>query len=83
MLREKPTRVRCPIGGFAPCVDDMCHGGDRTMCGLEVGDHEDADVCWHGWVPMTCPEGCAERDDDYDFDFDDSYEVAAGSSVEG
>ena len=62
----KPIRVRCPLGGLAPCVDDMCHSGGDTLCGLEVGEHEDADVCWHGYLPDTCDQGCADDRDDYD-----------------
>ena len=67
----KPTRVRCRLGGFAPCVDDLCHGVDRTMCGLFV-DSVDGDVCYHGWAPGTCPEGCDEDDEGDDYpDFGD------------
>lgn len=32
------------------------------MCGLEVG----FDVCPHGWLPATCPEGCADDDPEDD-----------------
>jgi len=62
-LEPKPVRVPCPLGGHAPCVDDLCHGTDTTMCGLEI----DFDVCPHGWLPSTCPEGCGD-DDPEDWD---------------
>lgn len=59
----KPIPVRCPLGGPAPCVDDLCHGVDTTMCGLEVG----YDVCFHGFYPDTCPDyECNGSDLDYD-----------------
>jgi hypothetical protein len=69
---RRGIRVRCPLGGYAPCIDDMCHGVDQTMCGLWVEGcgFDAADVCLHGWVPETCPEGCAdEYDDEPDDDF--------------
>ena len=57
------VRARCPIGGIAPCVDDLCNGTSRTICGLEEG----IDFCEHGFIPETCPE-CEGEDDYYDFD---------------
>lgn len=56
------------MGGYAPCVDDLCHSGGQTLCLLEP----DFDFCWHGYIPETCPEGCGEGpDDDYDWPEDD------------
>ena len=60
---ERPVRAHCPLGGLAPCVDDLCHGVTTTICGLE----ESHDFCWHGWVPDTCNEGC-NGDGEYDDD---------------
>jgi hypothetical protein len=51
-VAERSVRVRCPLGGLAPCFDDLCHGVDTTMCGLEI----DFDVCPHGFLPGTCDE---------------------------
>jgi hypothetical protein len=64
--RRKAVRVRCPLGGPAPCIDDLCHSGGATLCGLDP-DHE---VCPHGFIPETCPE-CGEDDEPEDFDDDD------------
>lgn len=57
-----PARVRCPLGGSAPCIDDLCHGVDTTICGLVY----DFDLCDHGYDPEACDEyPCnAERDGD-------------------
>ncbi len=58
----RPVRVRCPMGGYAPCIDDLCYGGDTTMCGLEW----DEDFCTHGYIPETCPyPECQEGEDDW------------------
>jgi hypothetical protein len=57
-VRRRGVRVRCPLGGYAPCIDDLCHGGGQTICGLYV----DEEVCPHGWIPETCPDGCADDD---------------------
>jgi len=56
--RLKGVRVRCPLGGLAPCVDDMCHSGDRTLCGLFWGE----DFCEHDYDPETCPLCDQERE---------------------
>lgn len=73
MATEQPTqrrrgvRVRCPLGGYAPCIDDLCHGG-AFVCGLDG----DFDVCPHGFIPETCPDCDDERGDEFDdFGFDD------------
>lgn len=55
----RPIPVRCPQGGYAPCVDDLCHGVDTTMCGLERG----SDFCDHGYLPTTCQECSAGPED--------------------
>lgn len=47
-----PRRPVCLYGGPAPCVDDLCHGSDTTLCGLEIG----FDFCDHGYDPDTCPD---------------------------
>lgn len=60
----KGVRVRCPLGGYAPCVDDLCHGGGTTVCGLEEGE----DFCDHDYLPETCPECSARDSDDYPHD---------------
>lgn len=63
MSIRAPIRVRCPLGGPAPCIDDLCHGVDTTMCGLEM----DFDVCYHGFYPDTCNECSGDREwDDWD-----------------
>lgn len=59
--KQRPIRVKCLAGGYAICVDDLCHGVDTTMCGLYVG----YDVCHHDYIPETCPE-CIREDDDGD-----------------
>lgn len=59
--RRRGVRVRCSLGGFAPCIDDLCHGGGQTLCGLYM----DEEVCYHGFIPETCPD-C---DEDRDFDW--------------
>jgi hypothetical protein len=55
--------VRCKLGGPAPCIDDLCHGVDVTMCGLHYG----FDLCDHGNDPELCDEyPCdVEREDDF------------------
>ena len=53
--------VRCLWGGRAPCVDDLCHGVDETLCGLQLG----FDFCWHGNDPDACDE-CEAVDEDWD-----------------
>jgi hypothetical protein len=45
-------RAQCPLGGIAPCIDDMCHSGGQTLCGLDP----DFDFCEHEFIPDTCPE---------------------------
>ena len=55
--QARGVRVRCPVGGYAPCFDDLCHGVDTTMCGLEYG----FDFSEHDFDPETCPE-CNARD---------------------
>lgn len=60
MSERTGVLARCPLGGPAPCVDDLCYGG-TTLCGLEPG----FDFCGHWFVPETCPEHC-DRDDDWD-----------------
>lgn len=61
--RRRGVRVRCPLGGYALCWDDLCRGGGETLCGLEIG----YDVCWHSFIPETCPD-CGEHGDDERFD---------------
>ena len=56
-VERRPVRARCRDGGPAPCFDDLCHGVDTTMCGLEYSE----DFCGHGYLPETCDEGCAEE----------------------
>jgi hypothetical protein len=51
-LVTAPVRAYCPLGGPAPCVDDLCHGSDHTICGLEYG----FDFCAHGFLPDSCSE---------------------------
>jgi len=68
----KPLLARCPLGGPAPCVDDLCHGGDHTLCGLELG----FDFCEHGFIPETCPD-CLRDWNDEPEDWDDDYQDAA------
>jgi len=58
------VRVRCPLGGYAPCLDDMCHSGGETLCRLEPG----VDFCEHEFDPETCPECWAEDHDQADDD---------------
>jgi hypothetical protein len=57
--------VRCRAGGPAPCIDDLCHGSDTTLCGLQRG----YDFCDHGNYPDFCDECSAEEDDEYGEDF--------------
>lgn len=57
----RPWRVTCPLGGPAPCIDDLCHGGGRTLCGLEWY----RDFCEHGYDPEECPYGCRDDEDDW------------------
>lgn len=65
---RRPLRVRCPPGGYAPCIDDLCHSGGQTLCLLEP----DFDFCWHGYDPETCDQGCAhDGDDDYPYEDDE------------
>lgn len=64
----KGVRARCPLGGFAPCVDDLCRGGDQTVCMLQRG----FDFCDHGFDPETCPE-CWAEDHDGDEWLDDGH----------
>lgn len=52
--------ARCPLGGRAPCMDDLCHGGGQTVCGL----WPDEDFCWHGYLPETCWECRWEEGED-------------------
>lgn len=54
--------VKCGLGGLAPCVDDLCHGVDTTICGLERG----FDFCDHGHFPDSCEECGAEDENDED-----------------
>ena len=49
---KRGVMVRCPLGGPAPCIDDLCHSVDTTLCGLEWG----YDFCDHEYDPDTCPE---------------------------
>ena len=56
-------RVRCPLGGLAPCIDDMCHSSDQTLCGL----YRSYDFCDHGYDPDSCVECDEESDDDGSF----------------
>jgi hypothetical protein len=51
--------VRCLLGGSAPCADDLCHGSDTTLCGLESG----FDFCDHGYDPEACDQGCGDDED--------------------
>jgi hypothetical protein len=60
----KPVRVKCPLGGYAPCIDDLCHGGGQTVCLLD----SDFDFCSHGYIPDTCNQGCANDDEAQDDD---------------
>lgn len=66
----KPVRARCPLGGSAPCVDDLCRGVDITLCGLGEG----IDFCPHGFLPSTC--------DDPFCDDGDSWEAAVMASAD-
>ena len=66
MSERRPVRARCLQGGTAPCFDDLCHGVDTTMCGLEHLE----DFCDHGWLPDTCDEGC--REEAFDDEWPDS-----------
>jgi hypothetical protein len=59
--KERGVSVRCPLGGPAPCVDDLCNGVDTTLCGLELG----FDFCPHDNDPDECEE-CAAESDDWD-----------------
>lgn len=63
--RRRVVRARCPLGGDAPRVDDLCHGADTTLCGLEWG----FDFCMHGYVPETCLECLSEAEaaDEWDY----------------
>jgi hypothetical protein len=61
----KGIRPRCPLGGIAPCIDDMCNSGGETLCGLEPG----GDFCEHEFIPDTCPE-CWDEDHEH-FEGDD------------
>lgn len=58
--RWSAAAARCPLGGYAPCVDDLCHGGGRTLCGLEWG----FDFCDHGNYPDACDECALDEDAD-------------------
>lgn len=76
----RPVRARCSLGGYAPCVDDLCYGGGQTLCGLET----DFDFCHHGFIPETCPD-CADDDrdewpEDYDEGEADSALIASPSA---
>ena len=57
MSRRRGVRVRCPLGGYAPCIDDLRHSGGQTIRLLEPG----FDVCAHEYDPETCPECEDER----------------------
>jgi hypothetical protein len=57
----KGVRARCPHGGPVPCIDDLCHGSDRTLCGLERG----YDFCEHDLIPETCGDCEAAEDEFY------------------
>lgn len=63
--KRKGVRVRCPLGGFAPCVDDLCHGGGMMVCGLY-----EEEVCHHGFIPETCSE-CRMLNGEWDDDDQD------------
>lgn len=56
-------RATCSDGGPIPCCDDLCHGNDTTLCGMERGH----DFCDHGNVPDYCHWCQAEEDDWYGF----------------
>ena len=74
--KHRGVRVRCRLGGYAPCVDDLCYGGGQTLCGLYM----DEEVCPHGFIPETCSEGCADDDyaDDFGMEENDHDEPKAG-----
>lgn len=59
------TPISCPLGGRAPCVDDLCHGTSRTLgLGAVLRPH----VCircghpvrWHVYHDARCytPDDC-------------------------
>jgi hypothetical protein len=75
--QARPRLVRCRLGGYAPCVDDLCHGVDTTVCGLEHG----FDFCDHGYDPDACSECAAE--DDYSNQGDWTAADAAGHPYGG
>lgn len=56
--------IRCPYGGPAPCVDDLCRGS-RTLCGLDM-DFE-AEMVHHAGEcdPVTCifDHDCDDEDE--------------------
>jgi hypothetical protein len=36
--------AHCRLGGGpAPCMDDLCHNGDTTLCGLDCFDLQEDD----------------------------------------
>lgn len=61
LFDEGVMSVRCPLGGTAPCCDDLCHGSDRTLCGLERG----FDLCDHDEDPDSCKQ--CQSEDDYEW----------------
>lgn len=67
---DHDIRARCPLGGQAPCFDDLCHVVETTLCGLEL----DFDFCVHGFVPETCQQCNAEEED---------WDATVHSSAEG
>lgn len=71
---KAPSRVRCLIGTgmTAPCPDDLCHGVDTTLCGLEYG----FDFCEHDQDPDSCEE--CNRDNEWDWG--DDYEEDADAN---
>lgn len=75
MSSDNPTKnqrqgvyAHCPHGGPAPCVDDLCHSSDMTLCGLE----RYYDFCDHGFIPESCPT-CDE--DEYGLDYEEDYDA--------
>ena len=68
------ARVSCPLGGIAPCPDDLCHGTDTTLCGLEYG----FDFCEHDYDPDSCSEcnGPDEMTDDEWDEIEDEIEAS-------
>ena len=66
MSEPQPVRPACAYGGDAPCMDDLCHGSDVTMCGVDM--FNDPFICPHGYI-ANCDECELEADDEMDWAF--------------